>query len=45
MKMIAPLVFAGFGVSAPDLDYDDYADIDVRGARPATSSEPVSVSG
>lgn len=27
----APLVFAGYGISAPDLGYDDYAAIDVRG--------------
>lgn len=27
----APIVFAGFGVSAPDLGYDDYADLDVDG--------------
>ena len=27
----APIVFVGFGVSAPELGYDDYADIDVRG--------------
>ncbi|WP_461054163.1 M28 family metallopeptidase [Spirosoma arcticum] len=27
----APVVFVGFGVSAPELDYDDYAGIDVRG--------------
>jgi Zn-dependent M28 family amino/carboxypeptidase len=26
----APLVFAGFGISAPELNYDDYKDIDVR---------------
>jgi hypothetical protein len=25
-----PLVFAGYGISAPALDYDDYAGIDVR---------------
>ncbi len=25
------LVFAGFGITAPDLNYDDYKDIDVRG--------------
>jgi hypothetical protein len=25
------LVFAGFGISAPDLDYDDYKNIDVSG--------------
>lgn len=27
----APVVFVGFGVSAPGLGYDDYADIDVEG--------------
>jgi Zn-dependent M28 family amino/carboxypeptidase len=27
----APLVFAGYGVSAPELGYDDYAGLDVRG--------------
>ena len=27
----APLVFAGFGVSAPDLAHDDYAGLDVKG--------------
>ncbi len=27
----APLVFAGFGVTAPDQNYDDYAGVDVRG--------------
>lgn len=27
----APLVFAGYGISAPDLGYDDYAGIDVTG--------------
>jgi hypothetical protein len=26
-----PLVFAGYGISAPDLDYDDYARLDVAG--------------
>ena len=26
-----PLVFAGFGISAPELEYDDYRDLDVRG--------------
>src|SRR5215510_4791557 len=26
----APLVFAGYGISAPALDYDDYAGVDVR---------------
>ena len=26
----APLVFAGFGITAPDLHYDDYAHLDVK---------------
>jgi len=26
-----PLVFAGYGITAPSLGYDDYADLDVRG--------------
>ncbi|MCZ6877135.1 MAG: M28 family peptidase [Acidobacteria bacterium] len=26
-----PLVFAGFGISAPELNYDDYKDLDVGG--------------
>ncbi|WP_426058639.1 M28 family peptidase [Hymenobacter sp. B1770] len=27
----APLTFAGFGISAPELGYDDYAGLDVKG--------------
>ncbi|HIF31437.1 MAG TPA: M28 family peptidase [Planctomycetaceae bacterium] len=27
----APIVFVGYGISAPDFDYDEYADIDVEG--------------
>ena len=27
----APLVFAGFGISSPELGYDDYAGLDVKG--------------
>jgi len=27
----APLVFAGYGVSAPELDYDDFTGLDARG--------------
>ena len=27
----APLVFVGFGVSAPEFDYDDYAGVDAKG--------------
>jgi len=27
----APMVFAGYGIDAPELDYDDYADIDATG--------------
>jgi len=30
-KFNAPLVFAGYGISAPGIKYDDYADIDVKG--------------
>ncbi len=30
-KNEAPLVFAGWGISAPELGYDDYAGIDVQG--------------
>ena len=28
----APVVFAGYGISAPDRGWDDYAGVDVRGA-------------
>ena len=28
-KVLAPIVFAGYGISAPELDYDDYAGINV----------------
>lgn len=31
VQVTAPLVFAGFGVRAPELGYDDYAGLDVRG--------------
>ena len=27
----APLVFAGYGIGAPSLGYDDYAGLDVKG--------------
>jgi hypothetical protein len=27
----APVVFAGYGLSAPDLNYDDFKDVDVKG--------------
>jgi hypothetical protein len=27
----APVVFAGYGITAPEYDYDDYAGVDVRG--------------
>lgn len=30
-QVSAPVVFVGFGVSAPELNYDDYANIDVQG--------------
>src|SRR5204862_6879311 len=30
-KIDAPVVFAGYGITAPKLDYDDYAGLDVKG--------------
>jgi hypothetical protein len=30
-RVTAPVVFVGFGVTAPDLEHDDYADTDVTG--------------
>jgi hypothetical protein len=30
-KFDGPVVFAGYGISAPELDYDDYAGLDVSG--------------
>ncbi|WP_263382579.1 M28 family peptidase [Granulicella arctica] len=31
VDVTAPMAFAGFGITAPELGYDDYATIDVRG--------------
>jgi hypothetical protein len=31
VDLTAPVVFAGFGITAPELHYDDYASIDVHG--------------
>lgn len=31
VDVTAPVVFAGFGITAPELGYDDYAGIDARG--------------
>jgi hypothetical protein len=31
VDLTAPVVFAGYGVEAPELGHDDYADIDARG--------------
>jgi hypothetical protein len=31
VDVTAPVVFAGFGITAPELDYDDYQGIDVHG--------------
>ena len=31
VDLTAPVVFAGYGITAPELGYDDYAGIDVRG--------------
>jgi Zn-dependent M28 family amino/carboxypeptidase len=30
-EVTAPVVFAGFGVTAPEFDYDDYSGLDVKG--------------
>ena len=30
-SVTAPVVFVGYGVTAPELGYDDYVDVDVRG--------------
>ncbi len=35
-----PVIFVGFGVSAPMLGYDDYADADVEGKSSSTSAAP-----
>jgi len=31
VRLSAPIVFAGFGITAPEAGYDDYAGLDVRG--------------
>ncbi len=31
IDLTAPVVFAGYGITAPELGYDDYAHVDVRG--------------
>ena len=31
VDLTAPMVFLGFGISAPDLDYDDFEDVDITG--------------
>ena len=31
VTLAAPVVFAGYGITAPELHYDDYAGLDVRG--------------
>lgn len=31
LNLSAPVVFAGYGITAPALNYDDYANIDVKG--------------
>ncbi|KUG08318.1 M28 family peptidase [Solirubrum puertoriconensis] len=49
VQLEAPLVFAGYGISAPELGYDDYAGLDAKGkiaviVRGAPSSFPSTVS-
>ena len=36
----APVVFVGFGVSAPERDWDDFADMDLKGCLLYTSPSP-----
>lgn len=36
----APLVFAGYGISAPELKYDDYAGLDTRGRVVVVTRQP-----
>jgi hypothetical protein len=36
----APLVFAGFGISAPEAGYDDYAGLDARGKIVVVTRQP-----
>jgi len=36
----APLVFAGYGISAPELKYDDYAGLDVKGKVVVITRQP-----
>src|SRR6202022_2085994 len=31
VSLSSPVVFAGFGITAPELHYDDYSSIDARG--------------
>ena len=39
----APMVFAGYGITAPEFKYDDYSNVDVKGkVVVALSGEPVS---
>ena len=37
----APLVFAGYGISAPELKYDDYAGLDVKGKVVVLTRQPL----
>ncbi len=37
----APLVFAGYGISAPELKYDDYAGLDARGKVVVVTRQPL----
>ena len=42
-EVTADVVYAGFGVTAPELAYDDYKDIDVKGKMVLVEGEtPVS---
>ena len=40
VRVDAPLVFAGYGISAPELGYDDYAGLDAKGKIVVLTRQP-----
>ena len=41
VRVEAPLVFAGYGISAPELGYDDYAGLDAEGKIAVLTRQPL----
>ena len=41
VRVDAPLVFAGYGISAPELGYDDYAGLDAKGKIVVLTRQPL----